>query len=308
MGEEIVGKADRKLSFIAQLLNDGVIFRIILKPAAGIDRAGDAETVELAHEVPRRVDLVLERQLRPLGERRIEYVCVGFGQQETGRIAIGVARDLAARRLLSVLRVADGAQCGAVQQRPVVQVQDEHRSVGRDGVKLVDRRKTLFGELMFGESADHAHPLGRRRDRDLALQHIHRVGERPHAVPAELHIEVEAAPDDVEMVVDQARQGTPALEVDDLRRRAGELHHLLVVTDGGEDAFLYCHRAGGRIAAIERGEKAAVQDEIGRAHVRFSFAASGVRARASACRPGSRGPGARQRLGRCPTSTACRPE
>ena len=61
-----------------------------------------------------------------------------------------------------VLGVADGAQRGAVQQRPVVEVQDEDRRVGRDGVDLVERRQPLFGELVFGEAADHAHPLRRR--------------------------------------------------------------------------------------------------------------------------------------------------
>ena len=200
----------------------------------------------------------------PLGQRRIEDVGVRLGEQQSGRIAVGVALDLAARRLRRVLGVADGAQRSGVEQRAVVEVQDEDRSVGRDGVELVDRRQPLLGELVFGEAADDAHPLWRRRDRDLLLQHAHRIGERPHAVPAQFHIEVEAAADDVEMIVDQPRQHAAALEVDDLRRRAGELHHLAVVTDGGEDAVLDRHRAGGRIAAVERREQAAVQDEIGR--------------------------------------------
>ena len=76
------------------------------------------------------------------------------------------------------------------------------------------RRQALFGELMLGEAADHAHPLRRRRDGDLALQHVHRVGEAAHAVPAQLHVEVEPAANDVQMVVDQPGQNAPALEVD----------------------------------------------------------------------------------------------
>ena len=105
-------------------------------------------------------------------------------------------------------------------------MQQEHRRVRRDGVEFVDRRQALFGELMLGEAADHAHPLRRRRDRDLPLQHGHGVGERAHAVPAQLHVEVEAAADDVEMVVDQAGQHAPALEIDDLGRRPGERHDI----------------------------------------------------------------------------------
>ena len=156
--------------------------------------------------MPRRIDLIVERQLRPLGERRVEDAGVRLGEQQAGRIAVGVAHDLAAGRLRRVLGVADGAQRGAVEQRAVVEMQQENRRVGRDRVELVDGRQALLGELMLGEAADHAHPLRRRRDRDLALQHGHRVGERAHAVPAQLHVEVQAAANDVQMVVDQAGQ------------------------------------------------------------------------------------------------------
>jgi hypothetical protein len=34
------------------VLDDGVIVGVILKATAGVDGAGDAEPVELAHEVP----------------------------------------------------------------------------------------------------------------------------------------------------------------------------------------------------------------------------------------------------------------
>ena len=43
-----------------------VVLGIVLEAAAGIDHAGDAETIQLAHEMARGVLLVLRRQLRPL--------------------------------------------------------------------------------------------------------------------------------------------------------------------------------------------------------------------------------------------------
>ena len=92
--------------------------------------------------------------------------------------------------------------------------------------------------------------------RDLALQHGHGVGEAAHAVPAQLHVEVEPAADDVEVVVDQARQHAPALEVDDLGRRTGQRHDLLVVADGEEAAVPDRDRARGRVRAVERREQA----------------------------------------------------
>jgi hypothetical protein len=72
LGEEIVGDADRELSVAGELLHDGIILRTILEAAAGIDRAGDTQPVQFAHEVPGRIELVLERKLRALGERRVE--------------------------------------------------------------------------------------------------------------------------------------------------------------------------------------------------------------------------------------------
>jgi hypothetical protein len=62
---------------------------------------------------------------------------------------------------LGVSGIAHHAQRGGVEQRAVVEVQDEHRRIGRHGVEFGDRRQALFGELVLGEAADHAHPLRR---------------------------------------------------------------------------------------------------------------------------------------------------
>ena len=96
--EQVVGEPDGELPFVGQLLDDRVVLGIVLEAAAGIDRAGDAEPVELAHEVPGRVDLVVERQLRPLGQGRVENLGVGLGEQQSRRIARRIALDLAAGR------------------------------------------------------------------------------------------------------------------------------------------------------------------------------------------------------------------
>ena len=238
LGEEIVGKANRHLVLVGELLDDRVVVRIVLEAAARIDHAGDAEPVQFPHEVAGRVDLVVERKLRPLGERRIENARIRLREQHARRVAVGIAGDFAARRVRRVPGVADGAQGCAVQQRPVVEMQQEDRGIGCDRIDLVDRRQALFGELVFGETADDAHPLRRGRDRHLALQHVHRIGERPNAVPAEFHVVVQAAAHDVGVVVDQARQDALALEVDDLRVGSSQRHDLAVGSDFQEQAVL----------------------------------------------------------------------
>lgn len=109
-------------------------------------------------------------------------------------------------------------------------MQQEDRRVGRDGIDLLDRRQALFGELVFGEATDDAHPLRGGCDGHLPLEHVHGVGQRTDAVPAQLHVEVETAPHNVSMVVDQTRQYTFALEINDLCIRSGECHDVAVGT------------------------------------------------------------------------------
>jgi hypothetical protein len=110
-------------------------------------------------------------------------------------------------------------------------VQQEDGRVGSECVDLLERRQSLLGELMLGEAADHAHPLGWRRDGDLPLQHLHRIGKRAHAVPAQLHVETESAANDVKVVVDQAWQDTTSLEVDHSGCGTGKRHHVSLGAD-----------------------------------------------------------------------------
>ncbi|MCY1455081.1 hypothetical protein D9M71_721910 [compost metagenome] len=142
-------------------------------------------------------------------------------------------------------------------------MQEEDRRVGRDRVDLVDRRQALFGELMFGETADDAHPLRRRRDRHLTLQHVHGVGQRTHPIPAQFHVVVQAATDDMGMVVDQAGQDPLAFQIDDFRIRSRQGHDLTVGADRHEQAILDGDRGRNRVGAVERGDQPVMKNGIG---------------------------------------------
>ncbi|MNI22980.1 hypothetical protein D3C73_765470 [compost metagenome] len=71
LGEEVVGQPDRELTVLVQLLDDLVVVGIVLEAAARVDDAGYAQPVQLAHEVAGRVQLILFRQLRGLGQGRV---------------------------------------------------------------------------------------------------------------------------------------------------------------------------------------------------------------------------------------------
>ena len=68
-----------------------------------------------------------------------------------------------------------------------------------------------------------------------------------HTVPAQLHVEIEPAADDVQMIVDQPGQRATTLQIDDPCRGAGERHHVFIAPDCGEDAIRDGDRAGGGI-------------------------------------------------------------
>jgi hypothetical protein len=55
-------------------------------------------------------------------------------QQQTARIAGTVVHDLSARRAGRVFGMANRPQRRAVQQRTIVEVEQEHRRVGRDAL------------------------------------------------------------------------------------------------------------------------------------------------------------------------------
>ena len=207
LGKQVVGDADGHLLFLVQLGNHLVIFRVVLEAAACVDGAGQPQTVQLAHELARGVDLLLQRQLRPFRQRGVQNHGVRTGNQHPGRVAVGVALDLPARRIRRVFGVADHLQRGAVEQGAVVQVEDEDRRIRRGVVNFVEGRHAALGELELAPAAHHAHPLGRRRAQGLLFQHPQGVGERRHAFPAQLEVVVQPAADQVQVRVVQAGDG-----------------------------------------------------------------------------------------------------
>jgi hypothetical protein len=109
-----------------------------------------------------------------------------------------------------------------------------------------------------------------RCHRDLALQHRHRVGEASQAVPPQFHVEVEPATNNVQVIVDEAREDAARTQVNDPRRRTGQRHHVPVATDSGEHTVSDRNRASSRVCAIERGDESIPQDQVS-SHVRASL-------------------------------------
>src|ERR1700688_5154757 len=138
-----------------QFVHYTIVVGIILKSASGVDRAGDAEEIELAEEETGRIELIFAGELWALCERRIENVGVGLGDEKARGISVAITLNLTSRKIRSVLVVAHRPQRRCVQKCAVIQMHHEHGCVWGNRVDLVKRRHPAFGKLEFGPASDH---------------------------------------------------------------------------------------------------------------------------------------------------------
>ena len=143
--------------------------------AAGIAHAGNPQAVELAEELPRALDTLVECRQRQLVKQAADGGIVS--EDPAGRRAVGGALDLAARRHV---RVAGDVECliasGREQGRAVEQL-DVDRIVGRGREQLDLGRPPLFHELLLGPTAGDDDPLAGLRPLGRGLYARHRFGD-----------------------------------------------------------------------------------------------------------------------------------
>ncbi len=98
-----------------QFVHHAIVVGIVLKSATGVDRAGDAEAVELTEEEPGGIKLIFAGELWSLGEGGIENVGVGVGNEKTRGISLAITLNLTSRKIRGVLVIADRTQRRCVQ-------------------------------------------------------------------------------------------------------------------------------------------------------------------------------------------------
>ena len=105
LGEQVVGDTQGQQPLAVEGGDHLVVVGVRLRSTAGIDDAGQAEPIELAHELSCRVALIVSGQPRAPGKRRVEDHRARLCQQQPGRIAPVVPLNLAARRVRRLARV-----------------------------------------------------------------------------------------------------------------------------------------------------------------------------------------------------------
>src|SRR5437773_2623665 len=141
-------------------------------------------------------------------------------------------------------------------------MQDKDGSVRGSSIDFLQCWHPALGELKFAPATNDAHPLTCWSAFGLLLQHSQPIRERRHAVPAQFHIVVQAAADDVEMRVIQSGDDAAAIEIDEHGIRPALITLRVVHAD---DAAIFHGETGGfGMTRIECSDFSVVKNQVGR--------------------------------------------
>src|SRR5262245_51135327 len=111
-------------------------------------------------------------------------------------------------------------------------MENEDRSIGRDGVNLIYGRHSAFCELELAPTTHYTHPLSWRSALGLLLEHPQSIGKRRHTIPAKLQVVVQTTTDDMEMRIVKSRNRSVTTQIHDLCLWPLMRLHGYILTDG----------------------------------------------------------------------------
>ncbi|KVE38499.1 hypothetical protein WS68_23595 [Burkholderia sp. TSV86] len=100
---QVISNANFYLLSFRQSLDHLIVFMVILAAACSIHHTRHAKAIEFANKLACRIQLVFQRQFRPLVQPRLQNRGVGFCDQHPGRLAICFVLNLDARWLKCLL-------------------------------------------------------------------------------------------------------------------------------------------------------------------------------------------------------------
>src|SRR4029453_17999232 len=103
------------------------------------------------------------------------------------------------------------------KQNSAVEMQNEDWRIRRGSVDLLECRHPSFDELKFSPPSDDPHPLRRGCSSRLLVQHLQRERQRGNPFPAQLHVVVQSAANDVQMRIIETWNDSSSFKVDDFR-------------------------------------------------------------------------------------------
>src|ERR1700737_1033422 len=139
-------------------------------------------------------------------------------------------------------------------------MKDEDWRVGRGGVDVLQRGHPPFDKLKFSPPSNPPHPLRRGCSSRLLAQHLQRERQRGHPFPAQLHVVVQSAANDVQMRIIETWNDSSSFKVDDFRlwpslEFRGIIDPCKFVAD-------YHYLSSRRMAWIERRDSSVLKNKI----------------------------------------------
>src|SRR3984893_3150804 len=139
-------------------------------------------------------------------------------------------------------------------------MQDEDWRIRRRGVDLLQRGHPPFDKLKLAPSSHHPHPLRRGCSGRLLAQHVQREAQRGHPFPAQLHVVVQPAANDVQMRIIETGNDSSSFKVDDFRLRSSLEFRGIV--DPCKFVADYHYLSSRRMAWIERRDSSVLKNKI----------------------------------------------
>ena len=238
--------AAAEFAALVQLLDRPVVIGPAQSPARDVAERREPRPVQLAEEIPRALDLLLERRLRQL-EVPVEDA---EEPQHPDGPASGVPQHFAARRVLHLCGDSQRLEPGGVDDGALIQPLHPHRMLGSDLIQLADGGHAFFGELDLVPAAHDANPGSRRHATGLVRDHLESLFQGPDLLPVQLLVPGARRADAVEVRVDQTGQDRAAVEIDRLGAGAGEPADRVVAAYGEEFSVAYCDGLFDREAAV----------------------------------------------------------
>lgn len=142
-------------------------------------------------------------------------------------------------------------------------MEDEDRGIRGSRVDFVQGRQPFFTELKFRPATNDAHPLRGRGAAGLLFKHLQGDGQGRHSVPAQLHIVVQAAANDVDVGIVQSRNDGATLQIDHSGGGSRVGAHRVFVADREESAIPESNGVCLGRRWIKGGDTTVDQDRIG---------------------------------------------
>src|SRR5262249_13040499 len=246
------------------------VARLHSGPALILER-GDAQLVEIKHQVPGVLDGLVLRDLPELGAQETDR---GTAVQRAGQLALVVLLDLDPGRIGRGRLDTHRLERRGVGVDTEVEQLERHRVARRNAIELRPAEAARFvDELLFRPAPEHDHPFARLGFGHLVLDQLDGFLVRRYPVESDFTMPILRGAHVMRVVVDKPWDDGAASEGQHARTRPLVLLDRGVAADREDALALDRQRLGNREPVVHGDDLAVQQHDIGGRLRQCSFAA-----------------------------------